>query len=161
MSINTGRIKDRREVAFESLDEVLVEAERLVAANVKMLGNWGLGQVLGHLALALHMSIDGIQTRPSWLVRLIGPFLRRSMMRRMPAGIRLRAAAEKELWPTELLTPQEGLARLQAAVKRFRADTRRVPHAVFGKLTGAQWHQLQLRHAEMHLNFAITPPSDS
>ena len=157
MSINTGHVKNRREVAFESLDDVLMEAERLVAAaNVKMLGNWELGQILGHLALGLHRSMDGMKARPPWYVRLIGPFLRGRMLRRMPAGYRLSRDAEKELWPQELLTPQQGLERLRDAVKRFRSDTQRVPHFVFGKLTGAQWHQFHLRHAEMHLSFVLT-----
>jgi len=64
MAVNTGKVTGRRAVAYESLDDVLVDAERLVAApKVKMLGNWSLGQMLAHLAGGMHMSIDGTEHR--------------------------------------------------------------------------------------------------
>ena len=60
MPVNTSKVAGRREVAYESLDDVLMDAEKLVAnSNTRMLGNWTLGQMLAHLAASLHLSIDG------------------------------------------------------------------------------------------------------
>lgn len=157
--VPTAKVAGRRAVAFESLDDVLMDAERLVAAGeVTMLGNWTLGQMLAHLAVALHMSIDGADFQPPWYVRLLGPWIKWRYFRRMPAGIRLPKQAEAILVPVPTVTPHEGLLLLQEAVKRSRADLTRKPHIIFGTLSGAQWHQLQLRHAELHLSFVIFTP---
>lgn len=159
MAVLTGKVAGRREVIFESLDDVLMDAERLVAApGVTMLGNWTLGQLLAHLAGGLHMSIDGSDHRPHWFVRLLGPFLKRRVLRKMSAGFQLPKPVADKIIPTEAISPEEGLSRLQEAVKRFRSDLSRKPHNVFGRMTGAEWHQLQLRHAELHLSFASLTP---
>ena len=155
MSVNTGKVAGRREVVYESLDDLLMDAENLVAGkNVKMLGNWSLGQMLAHLAAALHMSIDGTDHRPPWFIRLLGPFLKRRVLRKMSAGFQLPKPVAEKLIPATPVAPEEGLRLLQEAVKRFRSDTSRQPHNVFGKLTGAEWHQLHLRHSELHMSFA-------
>ena len=157
MPVNTGKVTGRREVAYESLDDVLMDAERLVAApNVKMLGNWSLGQLLAHLAGGLNMSIDGSDHRPPWFIRLVGPFLKRWVLKKMSPGFQLPKPVADKIIPSHPVAPEEGLRLLQEAVKRFRSDTGRKPHNVFGKLTGAEWHRLHLRHAELHMSFAIT-----
>ena len=159
MPVNTGKVVGRREVAYESLDDVLMDAEQLVAApQVKMLGNWSLGQMLAHLAAGLHMTIDGSDHRPPWFVRLLGPFLKWRVLRKMSAGFQLPKPVADKIIPAKPVAPEEGLHLLQEAIKRFRSDTSRQPHNVFGKLTGAEWHQLQLRHAELHMSFAILVP---
>src|SRR5258706_12060690 len=137
MPITTAKVAGRREVAYESLDDLLMDAEQLVASpQVKMLGNWSMGQMLAHLAAGLHMSIDGVEHRPKWYIRLIGPLFKRRVLKKMSAGFQLpRTVAEKIIF-AEPLSPQEGLRRLQEAVKRFRAEPSRKPHNVFGKLTG-------------------------
>jgi hypothetical protein len=162
MPVNTGKVTGRREVAYESLDDVLMDAERLVAtANLQMLGNWTLGQMLGHLAAVLHMSIDGADHRPHWFVGLIGPLiLKRRILGRFPSGIKLPGPMEAKIVPQIPLTPEEGLHLLQEAIKRFRSDTSRKPHNVFGKMSGAEWHQLHLRHAELHMSFAVLTPEN-
>jgi hypothetical protein len=157
MSINTAKVAGRRVVAYESLDDVLMDAERLVAdPRVKMLGNWSLGQMLAHLAAGLNMSIDGVEHVPRWYIRLLGPFFKRRFLRRFSPGMQLPKPMADKIVPAAAVTPQEGLKLLQDATKRFRADQTRKPHNVFGKLTGAEWHQLHLRHAELHMSFAIT-----
>ena len=53
--VDTGKVPGRRPLRFESIDQVLAEVDRLVeaerAGQLKRLGNWTLGQVLGHLAV--------------------------------------------------------------------------------------------------------------
>lgn len=155
MPVNTGKVTGRREVAYESLDDVLMDAENLVAnPRTKMLGNWTLGQMLAHLAAGLHMSIDGSDHRPPWFIRLLGPFLKRRVLRKMSAGFQLPRPVADKIIPTNPVTPQEGLRLLRDAVARFRSDLSRKPHNVFGKMSGAEWHQLHLRHAELHMSFA-------
>src|ERR1043166_9592063 len=68
--IDARKVKDRRKGRYESYDELLADAERLVAldaqrdaqgaSKVRPLGNMQLGQALGHLALWMNASIDGV-----------------------------------------------------------------------------------------------------
>jgi len=161
MAVNTGKVAGRRVVAYESLDDILMDAERLAAASrVTMLGNWTLGQLLAHLAAGMHLSLDGSNYRPPWFVRLVGPFLKWRALRKMPAGFQLPKPMADKIIYVEAISPQEGLSRLQDAIKRFRSDLSRKPHNILGKMSGTEWHQFHLRHAELHLSF-VTLTTDS
>jgi hypothetical protein len=52
--VDTAKVANRRSLRFESIDHVLAEVDRLAesrrAGRLKRLGNWTLGQALGHLA---------------------------------------------------------------------------------------------------------------
>ncbi|MCE9620597.1 MAG: DUF1569 domain-containing protein [Planctomycetes bacterium] len=149
----TGKVKGRRELKFESLDQILKEAERIAAArSVKQLGNWSPGQVFAHLAYAMNMSIDGAKSQPPWFVKLIGPLMKKRVLRHMSAGFTLppNAAAELVFGPT---STQDGLNALRSAIHRQKSESKRVPSVVFGKFTHDEWNQLHFRHAELHLSF--------
>ena len=79
--VDTTKVTNRRAVHFASLDELLADAERLVQLDaqgkVRPLGNMSLGQALGHLALWMKASIDGIpdDLRPPAAVKLLGRML--------------------------------------------------------------------------------------
>jgi hypothetical protein len=155
MPVDSKTVAGRRTLRFSSLDEVVADAERLVASpDTKMLGNWSLGQILMHLARAVNGSIDGISFRAPWFIRLLGPWLkRRVLIRGMPAGFKLPPAAEATAFPTPA-SPQEALEILRQATARTKSETMSSPHPVFGALTHDEWRQLHLRHSELHLSFA-------
>lgn len=52
--VDTKKVAGRRMLRFESLDQVIADVDRLVeaerAGRLTRLGNWTLGQTLGHLA---------------------------------------------------------------------------------------------------------------
>lgn len=154
MSVETGKVTGRRKLHFESLDQILSEAERLAAArDTRKLGNWSLGQVLKHLSSAMHMSIDGAKSLPPWFIRLIGPLLKKRVLREMSAGFQLPKPAAEELIASPSTTTQDGLIALRNAIQRMKSDSNRKPHSVFGKMTNEEWDQLHFRHAELHLSF--------
>ncbi|MEQ8787485.1 MAG: DUF1569 domain-containing protein [Pirellulaceae bacterium] len=156
MSVNTAKAH-RRELHFQSLDEVVAEAERLVGSDqVVTSGNWTLGQILYHLAQAIHMSIDGADFPTAWYVRLFGKLLKKRILRGMPAGFKLPKRAQQQLQGKPDTDAQEALESLRKAVGRMHDDPHRAPHPVFGAMTIDQWNQLHLRHAELHLSFADT-----
>ena len=76
----------RREVDYHSLDDIVADAERLVAAGASTSGNWSVGRILEHIARVMDMSIDGSEIKVPWLVRFIMSkimkkrFLRNKMM---------------------------------------------------------------------------------
>jgi hypothetical protein len=53
------------------------------------------------------------------------------------------------------ITAQEALEQLRKAVARLRAEKMTARHPVFGRITHDEWARLHLRHAELHLSFAV------
>jgi hypothetical protein len=64
VAIDTRKVAGRRKLHFNSLDEVLADAERLVAGGSTQLGNWSL-------ALVENASIDGFPELFPWPIRLL------------------------------------------------------------------------------------------
>lgn len=141
---------------FHSLEEMVADAERLVASSgTTMLGNWPLEKLLMHLATAVNGSIDGISARAPWFVRIAGPLIKRRILAKgMSPGFRLPEKAEPDFFPAAP-SPQAALDALRAAVARTRHERMTARHPVLGKLTHDEWTRLHLRHAELHLSFAV------
>ena len=156
MSVNSKMVQGRRKLRFASLNEVVDDAERLVAApNAKTLGNWPLDQLLSHLAIAINGSIDGITGKAHLAIRLAGPFLKGWVFKRgMSPGFRLPKNLEAVAFPPGS-SSEEALEKLRLAVQRTQSEKMTARHPVFGKLTHEEWLQFHLRHAELHLSFAI------
>ena len=159
--IDTAKVTGRRTLRFNSLDDILAEAERLAAApRVRAMGNWTLPQAIGHLARSLDISIDGAKFRVVWYIRLIGPLLKKRILTKpMPAGFRLKGEAAATLLPESAASLTEALAHLKRATVRIKQEPHRAPHAFFGKLSREEWDRFHARHAEMHLSFFV--PEDA
>ena len=156
MAINTKKVSARRPVRYDSFQDLLNDAERLAACDVRSLGNWSLGQTLGHLARAMEMSIDGADFKAPWLVRLAARvfYRQRFISGPMTPGIRLPGRAQAMLVPEET-NLQTALAELRLAVLRLQHDTERAPHPVFGEMSLDEWDSFHLRHAELHMSFLV------
>ena len=156
MSIDTSAVAERRTLRFQSLDDVVADAERLVQSpQVKMLGNWPLDQLLMHLATAINLSVDGNSFRAPWFIRLIAPLMKKRILTRgMRAGFRMPREAEAAFYPKAPST-DAALDALRQAVKRVESQPMTASHPLFGRLTHEEWTQLHLRHSELHLSFAV------
>ena len=72
----------RRQVHYNSFDEVLADAERAVQGKAETTGNWSLGRILEHLAIANEKSIDGFGFQAPLPVRMIaGTFLKKRLLK--------------------------------------------------------------------------------
>lgn len=158
--VNTKSVQGRRALRFTSLDDVVADAERLVASpDTRMLGNWPLDKLLMHLASAINHSIDGFSAQAPWFIRLAGPLIKSTMLnRQMRAGFKLPKKVEPDFFPSAA-SNQEALDSLRKAVARLKNERMTARHPVLGKLTHEEWTKLHLRHAELHLSFAV--PGDS
>jgi hypothetical protein len=156
-SIDTAKIKDRRRLRFESIDDIAAEVERLAKCkDVRTLGNWSRGQVLQHLAMTMHNSIDGFPSFvPAPIRFLLRLFLKRRILTTpMSAGFKLPPKAAEHMLPK----PTEwdvALANFRRGMQRLKSETKRMPHPAFGPLTSAEWDQLHCRHSELHLGFLV------
>jgi hypothetical protein len=154
--VDCKKVQGRRALGFKSLDEALADAEALVAAqNVRMLGNHTLGQLLAHLGIAIHSSIDGFSGQAPWLIRMVARTLKgRILTKGMRPGFRLPTARESGAFPTVASTA-EGLEKYRAAVARCAKEQMTARHPAFGKLTHEEWYRLHCHHAGLHLSFCV------
>jgi hypothetical protein len=154
--VDPTTVQGRRELTFRSFDEVLADAEQLVGSpHTRTLGNWPLSQLLTHLATAINLSLDGISARFPFYVRIFGLFLKRRVLKKgLSPGIKLPPEREARAFPIAG-SPREALETLRTAVGRLRTERMTARHPIFGKITHEEWTQFHLRHAELHLSFAV------
>lgn len=155
MSVDVRKVAGRRELCFESLDQVVSDAERLVAApNHRTLGNWPLHKLLTHLAHTIEHSIDGFEMKAPFLIRLLGPLIKRIALKKLSPGIKLQKQLEQKVFP-EAGSAEDALERLRAAVARAKGERMEAAHPAFGKMSHDEWIRLHLLHSAMHLSFAL------
>lgn len=155
MSVKTGRVAGRRSLRFNTLDEIIVDAERCVAENYRTLGNWSAGQIFEHLALVMDGSIDGLPFRVPAPVRFVLKFFKRRFIEGpMSPGFNLPKSGAS-LEPPATTTTEAGLEHLRQAVARSKATTVRAPSPALGVLTREESDRLQMTHAAMHLSFLV------
>lgn len=146
-----------RQLQFRTIDDALADAATLVAAartdTLRSIGNWTLGQAFGHVAAWAAYPYEGYPMRPPWFVRLFGRLLKRRLLGgRLPRGYRL-PGVEGGTFATEVLSTEEGHARLQRAFERLRVTAPSMPNPVFGRLSHGEWITLNLGHAALHQGY--------
>jgi hypothetical protein len=157
--IDTGKVAGRRTLRFETIDQALAEADRLAeaerAGRLRRLGNWTLGQTLGHLAAWVEYGYTGNPLKVpffiKWILRLQK---RRFLYGTMQAGVKI-PRVEGGTLATDLVPPDEGLGRFRRALERLKAEAPTAPSPAFGMLTHDEAIALNLRHAELHLSFLV------
>lgn len=161
--LDTKQVAGRRKLRFESLEEGLAEVAKLReaehAGTLRALGNWTLGQTLGHLAAWVEYWYVGFpMQRPPWAIRVVSRLMLGWFLRApMEPGFRLPGAAEGT-WGTELCSVADGETRLRGAYERLKREPAAVPSPLFGVLPRDKLIMLHLRHAELHLGFFV--PTD-
>lgn len=156
--VETGSVADRRAVRFASPEEALRDAEMLAAAEeagrVRCVGNWTVGQALGHIAAWIEYSFDGYPlTAPSEMAERARPLLRtRVLDGHLRAGFRV-PGVEGGTAGIERVSAREGLGRLRRAWERLGRESPGREHPFFGAMERAEWVKLQLRHSELHQSF--------
>lgn len=155
MTVNPKTVQGRRELSFQSLQDVLNDVERLVSSpSTRTLGNWSLGELLNHLTMTMNNSIDGFQVKAPFIIRLLGPFFKKAALKKITPGIRLPRSAESAAFPPSS-SLHESLNEFRKAVYRTMMENMEAAHPAFGRMTHDEWTQLHLRHSEMHLSFAV------
>ena len=157
--MDTGKVTGRRTLRFESIDQALADVERLVAAEragrLRRLGNWTLGQTLGHVATWAEYAYTGAPLKAPFFVRWILRLRKRKYLyESMPSGVKI-PRVEGGTLGTDPLPLEEGRERFRRAFERLKNEPPTAPSPVFGMLTHEEAIALNLRHAELHLSFLI------
>ena len=129
-ALNTGKVTDRRQLRFETIDDLLADIDRIVTAEkagtLRRTGNWTAGQAFSHIATWANFAYDGFppQANPPWFIR---PFIRmqksKYLGKGMPAGIHI-PRIEGGTLGTELVNIDEGADRLRRVLqaRKYRID---------------------------------------
>ena len=156
MAVDTKTVTGRRELHFASVDEMLQDVEQITSGDVKALGNWSPAQILQHLAISMNNTVDGVQFKAPWFVRLIAPFFKKSFLTKpMSPGFKMPKQMEPVFMPPEDVSLEQGLNAFREAAERLKAAKSFEPNSALGRLTPEEHKQFQLRHAEMHLSFIV------
>ncbi len=154
-TIDTTKVTGRRELRFDTYDDLLADAERMASIEVRTRGNWSYPQILEHLAKSLHKMIEG----PGFMLPMPMRFIMRlTMMKKMVTqtldpGFKFPASVAKSFAPSPTAEVGPSLELLRAAIERVKSDPTRAKHPGFGTITTAEWDNFQLRHCEMHMSF--------
>ncbi len=147
----------RREVHYDSLEQMLGDADRLAAAGARTTGNWSMAQIFEHLATVLDKFVDGYGFTAPLPMRLVAKlFKQRALHHSLPAGYKLPSRAAV-LLPAEEVDVASALNHLHSAVGRFRAAAKLHPNPFLGQLTREEATLLNLRHCELHMSFIENP----
>ena len=157
--VDTGKVSERRRLRFESIDEVLAEVDRLAEAErvgrLRQLGNWTLGQVLGHLAAWAEYSYKGTPLKVPFFIKWILRLRKRKFLYgTMRAGVKIPGVNGGTL-ATQPMSLDEALGRMRRVMERLKSEAPTAPNSIFGPLTHEEWIAINLRHAELHLGFLI------
>ncbi|QDU07465.1 DUF1569 domain-containing protein [Gimesia aquarii] len=156
MPINTKTVQDRRDVHYNSMDQLLKDAELMVVGPSRTLGNWSLGQILEHLAITMHKSIDDFPALAPWPLRVMIKLTMKQkfLTQPMPAGFQISSKMEA-------VRPKEHdavktLSELHEAIERLKQETPQALNPGLGRLTVDEWNAFHLRHAELHMSFVTS-----
>lgn len=150
----------RRTLRFNSVDELLREMDRIIAAEnagtLRRTGNWTTGQIFGHLASWINYGYEGFPSgaHPPFFVRWIAKLLKNKIIHNgMRPGMRIPRTKDGTLG-TEVFSTEEGALRLRSALLRLKnREPVKFHSPALGPLTDDERIALQLRHAELHLSF--------
>jgi hypothetical protein len=157
--VNTGKVTTRRKLKFDSIDQVLADVDRLVeaerAGRLSHVGNWSLGQTLGHLACWAEYTYAGYPLKTPFFIRWILRSRKQKFIHEpMGAGVKIPGIPGGTLG-TEPMPLDEAAGRLHRAFARLKSEVPTRAHPIFGPLSHDEWIAINLRHAELHLGFHI------
>jgi Protein of unknown function (DUF1569) len=155
----------RRQLQFNALDEVVPDAENLLATGYEKAGNWDLAQVCGHLAEWMRFPVEGFPKAPA-PIRAVFWVLRKTVGRKKFLGY----ITERTFPPGKPTMPQtvsspggdprDAIEKLRKSVDRLKAYTGPiVPSPLFGAMTKDEAIRMQLVHAAHHLSFLVPKSS--
>ena len=157
--IETKTVTDRRKLRFNSIDDLLADIDRIVAADkagkLRRTGNWTAGQAMGHLAAWISYGYDGFPMKPPpWFIRIILKMMKEKYLRDgMPAGVKI-PKVDAGTYAIDVISTDEGASRLRKALARLKSgEPAKFDSPAWGKMPQDERIALNLRHAELHLGF--------
>ncbi|PQO42993.1 DUF1569 domain-containing protein [Blastopirellula marina] len=148
----------RRELAFQSFDEVLADCKRLADVGYHHAGNWNLGQICQHLAAYMNQSMDGFVDPPPFWMPYAKPVVRALYLPKILKGahFKIKAKAPESTLPSTNADDEVRMHELEQAIARITAeDAQFVDSPAVGNLSAEEWRKVHLWHCQHHLSFLV------
>ena len=156
MSVQTKNVSGRRQLHFDSWQEILDDAEQMVATDSKTIGNWSHGQIIQHVARSMHKAMDGTAAAPPWYMKLMAKFMKKPFLTKpMSPGFKLPPRMLSDFGPDDDVTPEDAVQELREAVQAMQSLPPTINHFIFGKISEQEYLLAHCRHAEMHFSFIV------
>ncbi len=154
------RKADHRKLRLTTVDELLGEIDRIVAAEkagkLRRTGNWTTGQIFGHLASWMNFAYEGFppRSKPPFFIRWLLKKKKLQYIRDgMPRGVKI-PGVPGGTHATGDLTTEEGARRLRTVLQRMKnREPVKFHSPAFGEMEHDERIAFQLRHAECHLGY--------
>lgn len=162
MSKDTKSITGRRSLQFQTLDEILRDAEQFTSGEVEAIGNWTTGQIVDHVRRIITASRAGFKITLPLPVRIMARLVKNRVLNgAMSPGYKIPKSATDELIPERGVTVEDAVQRLRDEVALSREPgVMTQPSPFFGSMTHEDWVRLHCRHAEMHFSFVLIKTDD-
>ncbi len=149
----------RRKLHFNSLDDILNDAKTVLAAGEATCGGWSAGQIVSHITIFVHGSVDGLPFTLPLPARIFGRIGRGIFLALgFPSGIKIPASIPQSIRHPEDVTLEVAVERLTQAIHKAEQKRMNGISPLMGKLNHKQWVKFHCRHAELH--FSFMRPSD-
>ena len=149
----------KRELKFNSLDEMIAEVHALSDNGYTSHGNWTLGQTCGHLANWARFPLDGFPKQGPilgamfWVMKhTIAPSMSRKILAN---GFKGGMPTDPKTVPkADQVSDEEGVEQLEQIVNRVKTHTGEFhPSPLFGPMDKEIHTKVTLLHAEHHLGY--------
>ena len=157
--VDTGKVSTRRKLKFDTIDQVLADVDRLVeaerAGRLGRVGNWSLGQALGHLASWAEYAYAGYPNKPPFfIVWILRARKQKFIHEPMRAGVKI-PGVPGGTFATDPVPLDEAGGRYRRVLAQLKSEAPTLVHPIFGRLSHDEWIAINLRHAELHLGFQV------
>lgn len=131
-------------------DEIIVRFNKLSAASKALWGTMSVEKMLKHLQLPLLVPYGRHTPRGSFLIRLLGPLMKRVLYNEKPYKQGL--PTDKTYIITDEKEFEHERKELIELIKEFTPESiRKEVHPIFGMMTKEQWSKATWKHLDHHL----------
>lgn len=147
----------RRELTFQTLDEILADAQAITSKPHKAIGGWTAPQIIEHLVITMKIANHGMDLKVPLVMKLFGQVLKLTGQfdKSFKPGIKPPAHVAKAFAPRPDITLDDALQGLRDETAYAKQQGMTHPSPLFGTLSHDQWEKLHCRHAELHLGFIV------
>ncbi|MEE9403639.1 MAG: DUF1569 domain-containing protein [Algisphaera sp.] len=156
MAVNLKKAQ-RRTLHFNTLADILADAQTITAAPHHTTGNWTAPQIIDHVTRVMGFSNHGTDLRLPLPMRLFGSILKRTGGYRKPIspGVKLPQSIVKHFVAPSNITLDDAISQLRTEIETATTTDMSHPSPFFGSLTHDQWIPFHCRHAELHFSFIL------
>ena len=153
---------EKRELSFNSFDDLLADARMLLERGYKKTGKWNLSQVCGHCANWIRYPMEGFP-KPNafvgmmlWLMKVTvakGKLKKMLESGSMPGG---QPTMPESIPGTSDMSDSDGVDQLAKTIEKFKTHKNDWhPSPLFGEIDTERLTKLNLIHSALHFSYLI------